>query len=97
VRIRRCESERSLRRYRLHQIAPAAFGLIAVVTTGSDSRLWWIALGSVLVRTLVSSAALTLGAVAVTYLVATLVRGPSAVADGEAGVLARPSRSLPRR
>lgn len=81
---------RLLRSRRSVQVAPAAFGALAVLLDGPDSQCYWIALPLVWIVAAVSSTSLAVGAAVVTglaFLVGTIVGGQTPLGPQYSGVL----------
>lgn len=79
-----------LRSHRLLQVAPAAFGAVAVLLDGPDSPCYWIALALAWITALVSSRLLAVGFAAViglAYLGGTIVGGQPLLSLHNSGVL----------
>lgn len=72
------------------QVAPAAFGAVAVLLDGPDSQCWWIALPLLWIVAAVSSTSLAVGAAAVTglaFLAGTILAGQALLGPQDSGVL----------
>jgi DNA-binding CsgD family transcriptional regulator len=79
-----------LRSRRLLQVAPAAFGAVAVLLDGPDSECWWIALPLLWIVAAVSSTWLAVGAAAMTavaFLAGTILGGQALLGPQDSGVL----------
>lgn len=72
------------------QVAPGAFGAVAVLLDGPDSPCYWIALALVWITALVSSTPVAIGTAAVTglaYLAGTILGGQALMSSQDSGVL----------
>lgn len=79
-----------LRSRRSLQVAPGAFGAVAVLLDGPDSPCYWIALALVWITALVSSTPVAIGTAAVTglaYLAGTILGGQALMSSHDTGVL----------